>query len=90
MKEFAVYTLSRLGLFVASYALVVGIYLLVSGGNTVPLIWPFLVAVVLSSVGSLYFLKGQRNRFAAVVERRASAATRRFEEARSKEDDRED
>ena len=87
MKEFAIYTVSRLGLFVASYAVVIGIYLLVTGGDSVPLFWPFLLAIVISSVGSVYLLKGQRARFAAVVERRAAAASRRFEASRAKEDD---
>lgn len=87
MKEFVIYTLSRLGLFVASYAVVTGIYLLVTGADSVPLFWPLLVAIVISSVGSVYLLKGQRNRFAIVVDRRATAATRRFEQARAKEDE---
>lgn len=87
MKEFVVYTAARLGLFVASYALVVGVYLLVSGGDRVPLIWPFLVAVVISAVASVYLLRGQRERFAQVVQRRAEAASRRLEQARSKEDE---
>jgi hypothetical protein len=87
VKEFAIYTVSRLGLFVASYAIVVGIYLLVTGESSVPLFWPFLVAIVISSVASVYLLKGQRARFAAVVERRATAASRRFEQARAKEDE---
>jgi hypothetical protein len=90
VKEFAIYTVSRLGLFVASYAIVVGIYLLVTGENSVPLFWPFLVAIVISSVASVYLLKAQRARFAAVVERRATAASRRFEQARAKEDDPDD
>ena len=87
MKEFVIYTVSRLGLFVASYAVVVGIYLLVTGGDAVPLFWPFLVAIVISSVASVYLLKAQRARFAAVVERRAAAASQRLEQSRAKEDD---
>jgi predicted Co/Zn/Cd cation transporter (cation efflux family) len=89
VKEFAVYTLARLGLFIASYALVVGVYLLVTGGDDVPLIWPFLVAVVISAVASIYLLRGQRERFAQVVQRRAEAASRRLEQSRSKEDEEE-
>lgn len=81
-----VYTLARLGLFVASYALVVGVYLLVTGGDRVPLIWPFLVAVVISAVASFYLLRGMRERFALVVEARANRASQRFEEMRAKED----
>jgi predicted signal transduction protein with EAL and GGDEF domain len=87
VKEFVIYTLARLGLFVASYAIVVGVYLLVSGAGSIPLFWPFLVAIVISSFASVYLLKAQRARFAAVVERRATAATRRFEESRAKEDE---
>ena len=86
MKEFVSYTLARIGLFVASYAIVVGVYLLVTGAGSVPLFWPFLVAIVISSVASVFLLKRQRARFAAVVERRAAAASRRFEETRAKED----
>jgi predicted Co/Zn/Cd cation transporter (cation efflux family) len=74
VKEFAIYTLSRLGIFLASYALVVGIYLLVTGGQSVPFLWPFLTAAVLSAVASIVLLRGQRERFAAVVQRRAEAA----------------
>jgi hypothetical protein len=87
VKEFVIYTLARLGLFVASYAVVTGIYLLVTGADSVPLFWPLLVAIVISSIASVYLLKGQRNRFATVVDRRATAATRRFEQARAKEDE---
>ena len=87
MKEFALYTLARLGLFVASYAVIVGIYLLLSGSDRIPLLWPFLLAVVVSAIGSYYLLAGMRDRFAAVVQRRAAAASRRFEEHRAKEDE---
>lgn len=87
MKEFWVYTASRLGLFVVSYAAIAGIYLLVSDDTQVPLIWPFLLAAIISSIASVYLLRGQRERFAAVVQRRADAASTRFEEMRSKEDE---
>ena len=86
MKEFVVYTLARLGLFVASYAVIAGIYLLVTGGDSLPLLWPLLLAAVVSAVASYFMLRGQRDRFAAVVQRRADAATRRFEASRAKED----
>lgn len=86
MKEFAVYTVARIALFVASYAVIAGAYVLVSGTNSVPLVWPLLLAAVVSAVASLYLLKGPRARFAARVEERASNISRRFEEARAKED----
>ena len=86
MKEFAVYTLARIGLFVASYAVIAGIYLLVTGGDSLPLLWPLLLAAVVSALASYVMLRGQRDRFAAVIQRRADAASRRFEESRTKED----
>ncbi|HET7358037.1 MAG TPA: DUF4229 domain-containing protein [Nocardioidaceae bacterium] len=88
MKEFAVYTLSRIGLFVVAYALVAGVYLLVTGAGSVPIIWPFVVAVLISAVASLFLLRRQRENFAAAVQRRATRASQRFEAARAKEDDR--
>ena len=86
MKEFAVYTLARIGLFVASYAVIVGVYMLVAGTDHVPLLWPFLAAAIVSAVASYYLLQGPRQRFAARVDARARAASQRFEEARSRED----
>lgn len=78
MKEFVVYTAARLGLFLATYVTVVGIYLLVSGEDSIPVLWPFLVAVVISAVASIYLLLGMRDRFALAVQQRAErAATRR-------------
>jgi hypothetical protein len=87
VKEFAIYTAARLGLFVVSYAVVVGIYLLVSGESEIPLFWPFLVAVLISAVASAYLLRAQRERFALVVQRRAEKASARLEQSRSKEDE---
>lgn len=87
MKEFAIYTAARIGLFVVSYAVVVGVYLLVSGEDQVPLFWPFLVAVLISAVASAYLLRRQREKFALVVQRRAEQASERLERARSKEDE---
>jgi hypothetical protein len=88
VKEFAVYTAARLGIFLLSYALVIGIYLLVSGEREeIPLIWPFLVAVVISAVASVYLLRGQRERFAVAIHERAQRASARVEQARAKEDE---
>lgn len=86
MKEFAVYTAARLGLFLATYAVVVGVYLLVTGSGQVPLLWPFVLAAVISAVASIYLLRGMRERFALAVERRAGRASQRLEQIRSKED----
>lgn len=87
MKEFAIYTAARLGLFLVSYVVVVGVYLLVSGDRQIPLFWPFLLAIVVSAVASVYLLRAQRERFAQAVQRRAERASARFEEIRAKEDE---
>lgn len=79
-----VYTVARLGLFVGAFAVVAGLSMLVT--DTMPVLWSLLIAAVVSSVASVYLLKPQRERFAAVIERRANAASRKFEEARAKED----
>ena len=86
MKEFAVYTIARLGLFVASYAVIVGVYMLVRGTDHVPLVWPLLVASVVSAFASYYLLQGPRARFAAHVDARTQAAKQRFEERRARKD----
>ena len=86
MKEFWIYTVARIGLFIASYAVVAGIYMLLTGSSHVPILWPFLVAMVISAVASYYLLRGPRARFAAKVEQRASRAASALEQVRSKED----
>ncbi len=86
MKEFVVYTVARIGLFVATYALIAGLYLLLTRGDALPVLWPLLLAAVLSAAASYPLLAGPRERFAASVERRAHNATRRFEDLRSRED----
>jgi uncharacterized protein DUF4229 len=86
VKDFAVYTLGRIGLFVASFAVIAGVWMLATGSDHVPVLGPLLLAALVSAVGSYYLLQGPRARLAARVETRAAAATRRFEEARAKED----
>jgi len=85
VKEFVVYTGLRLGMFVSAFVIVAGIWALASD-QKVNLIWPLLIAMVVSAVGSVYLLKGPRERFAARIEERANRAAAKFEEMRSKED----
>ena len=85
MKEFLVYTGLRLGMFVSAFVVVAGVWALVSD-DSVNLIWPLLIAMVISAVGSAYFLKGPRERLAGRIEERAKRASAKFEEMRSKED----
>lgn len=85
MKEFWIYTLLRIGLFLACLVVAAGLWLLIAGRSGV-LLWPLLLAVVVSSVLSFKLLAGPRDRFAAAVQRRAEAASAKFEEMRAKED----
>jgi hypothetical protein len=86
VKDFIVYTALRILLFVACYAVLAGLWILLGGGDTGAFVWPFVGAAVISSVLSLKLLNGPRERFAASVQARAARATSRFEEIRSRED----
>ena len=85
MRAFAIYTAMRLGIFVACYAVLGWAYVALFGRSGA-LFWPFLIAIVVSSLLSWKFLAPQRERFAAVVEGRAARATAKFEEMKAKED----
>ncbi|MEI2811782.1 MAG: DUF4229 domain-containing protein [Nocardioides sp.] len=90
MKEFWVYTGLRVGMFVASFAIVSGLWALVAGRNQVPLVWAVVLAFLISGVASYRLLNGQREALARRVGERAENATRRFEEIKAKEDHDED
>jgi hypothetical protein len=85
VKAFLIYTVLRLLLFVATYAAFAGLWVLVFGQGGV-LLLPLLAALIVSSLLSLRLLAPQRERFAAVIEARASRTSRRFAEMRSRED----
>jgi hypothetical protein len=84
VKHFVIYTLLRLGLFVATYAVLSAVAALVFGEAN--LFVTFALAVVVSAVLSLRLLAGPRERFAESVEARASRAKDKLEEIRSRED----
>ena len=84
MKEFWVYTLLRLGLFVGSFAIVFGIWFLVA--ESVTLLWVIVIAFVISGIASYFLLDRQRAAFASRVEARAQRASAAFEEMRARED----
>jgi CHASE1-domain containing sensor protein len=84
VKEFIVYTALRLGLFVASLVVVVGVWMLVA--DTVPIVWPLVISLVVSGLASYFLLNRQREALARHVERRAERMQERFEEMKSKED----
>ena len=86
MKPFVIYTLARLGLFVASYAvvwLVVSIWL---NFSAIANLWVLLIALLVSAVAAMFVLGGLRQKFAQSVQDRASRMTQRIEESRSAED----
>ena len=90
MKEFVIYTGLRIVLFAVALLVVLGIWLGVSGSSALTvesLLFPILIAMVLSGVASYKLLSRQRNAFAAVVERRAAKATSAFDQLKAKEDD---
>ncbi|MGI8523725.1 MAG: DUF4229 domain-containing protein [Nocardioides sp.] len=84
MKEFVVYTLMRLLLLVATFAVVFGVWLAVA--DTVPVMWVLIIAFVVSGLASYFLLNRQRLAFAQRVDDRASRAAARFDEARARED----
>ena len=86
VKHFLVYTGLRIGLFVACWAVLVGLGSLAFGGSTKVGIWTFVLAAVLSSLLSLKFLAGPRERFAQSVQARAERAAAAFEEMKTRED----
>ena len=86
MKDFWIYTGLRLGLFVACYAVFVGVSMLISGPDDANFLWPFVAAVLVSAVLSYKLLQTPRNRFARRVQDRAEKATAKFEAMKSHED----
>jgi len=84
MKEFAIYTGLRIGLFLACYAVFAGAWGLLN--HDVNFIWPFVAAVVVSSLLSYKFLQGPREEFARRVQARADRASAKFESMKSRED----
>ncbi len=84
VKEFVVYTALRLGLFVTSLAVVVGLWMLITG--EVPVLWAVVIAFVVSGVASYFLLNRPREAFARRVETRADRISEKYEQMRSKED----
>lgn len=86
MKPFLTYTLARLGLFVAAYAviwLVASIWLEFS---TVTNLWVMLIALVVSAIAAMLLLGGLRQKLALSVQQRAERMSKRIEDSRGAED----
>ena len=86
VKHFVVYTVLRLGLFLATFAVLSTLTVLILGPSAVVWFASLFAAAVISSLLSLRLLAGPRERFAESVEARAGRAKERFEEMRSRED----
>ncbi len=74
MKEFLVYTAARFAVFGACAVLSFGLFWVINGGEDVPVLWPLLLAAVLSVLVSAWLLRDLRDRFAASVQARADRA----------------
>ena len=84
MKEFWIYTGLRVLLFLATLAVVFGIWLLVA--DEVPVLWAVVIAFAISGVASFFLLDRSRQAFAQRVQARAERASAALEAQRSKED----
>lgn len=71
MKPFVVYTLARLGLFLAVYGVVWLVLFRTVGWNAVSALYTALIAVVLSSLLALVVLRRQRATLAAQLAERS-------------------
>ena len=85
MKEFVVYTVLRIVLFLASFGIVVGIMALAFDG-AYNLFWAVVLAFLISGIGSFFILDRQREAFARRVETRAAKASAAFDERKARED----
>lgn len=86
MSVFWKYTLARLGLFLAFFAVIfVALSLFFRVDETVVLL-AALVSLVLSAVVSFVALRGMRDELARRVADRAAGVSRRIEESRRAED----
>lgn len=81
-----IYTVLRLTLFVAVYAVLLTVGVLLWGGDNQLWLWTLIFAALISSALSIKLLEGPRERFAQQVEARAGRASSRFQQMRAKED----
>ncbi|HEY6548179.1 MAG TPA: DUF4229 domain-containing protein [Vicinamibacteria bacterium] len=85
MKDFLVYTLLRVLLFAAVLVLVIALWVALFGQDT-SILWPVLIAFLISGALSLFVLNRPREALARRVQARAERAAGRYERMRAKED----
>lgn len=81
-----IYTVARIGLFLACWAVLLSLGVLLFDDDKQVGIWSFVGGAVISSVLSLRLLNGPRERFAQSVQDRASRAKAKFDEMQTAED----
>lgn len=84
VKEFVVYTLMRLGLFIASAGVIGGVWALLA--DSVNILVVVILAFLVSGAASWYFLDQPREALARKVEDRASRSKERFADLKARED----
>lgn len=84
MKEFWTYTAMRLLMFLASFAIVLGVWSIFA--DEVPMLVVLVIALVASGIASYFLLNSQRVALAARVEQRAARMARRVQESQARED----
>ena len=86
MRDFALYTLARLGLFAVAFGLLWLILSPVVTWTTVSVLWVAVLALLVSAVASLVLLGRLRDRLAASVQQRAQRVRDSVEQSRRSED----
>ena len=86
MRSLAAYTLARLGLFLATFAVLWGVGHLFFEQTAANLLAAAFVALVVSAVASVFLLRGLRNALARDVAARADRMSSRDDAARTRED----
>jgi uncharacterized membrane protein YfcA len=84
VKEFVVYTGLRLLMLVATFGIVIGVWLVVA--DSANIFVAIIIAFVVSGVGSYFLLNRPREALAQQVETRAARVTKAFEQMKAKED----
>jgi len=86
MKAFWTYTLARIGVFAVTYGVVWLIASIFLESTAVENLFVLLIALVGSSIISVFALSGLRNKLANNIQERATRMTERIEESRRAED----
>ena len=86
MRDFALYTLARLGLFAVAFGLLWLVLSPVVTWTTVSVLWVAVLALLVSAVASLVLLGRLRDRLAASVQQRAQRVRDSVERSRRSED----